>query len=128
MNLKEYQTNVELMEIRIIHGLPFWQVRRFLPSLHLSGKQLYLSSEDSADGMDAKELLEFIRCMVQFGGYSKEEVFNESTDDLGSSEEGDEDRQECASGQLAQLPHSVSELPGESHESIPTNFLYWANE
>ncbi len=83
MNLKEYQTNVELMEIRLIQDLPFWQVRRFLPSLHISGKQLYLSSEDSADGMDDKELLEFIRCMIQFGGYSKEEVFSENkqTDD-----------------------------------------------
>jgi hypothetical protein len=81
MNFKQYQATTKQLEAKLIKDLPFWQARRFLPSLHLYGNHLYLSSEDSADGMDAKELLLFIRCMVQFGGYTKEEVFDENKQD-----------------------------------------------
>ena len=78
MNFKEYQVTTEQLETKLIESLPFWEVRRFLPNMFISGTDLYLTPEGSADGMNTKDLLQFIRCMVQFGGYTKEEIFNET--------------------------------------------------
>jgi hypothetical protein len=78
MNFKEYYANVNQLQNDIENNLPFWEVRRFLPHAFVSGMQLYLTQDSSADGMDDKELLRFIRYMITFGGYTKEEVFDES--------------------------------------------------
>jgi hypothetical protein len=94
MNFQEYQNTLEQLEDQLARNLSFWEVRRFIPGLFVSGNQLYLSEEASADGMDSQDLLQFIRCMIQFGGYTQEEVFNakhlDSSDDLGTSEDGDD--------------------------------------
>lgn len=95
MNFQEYQDALSKLEMELGQGLPFWEVRRFLPDIFVSANQLYLTNAYRADGMDAKDLLQFIRCMIQFGGYTKEEVFNvtadDSSDDLGTSETGNEE-------------------------------------
>ena len=81
MNFKEYYANINQLQNDIESNLPFWEVRRFIPNAFVSGSQLYLTQDSSADGMDDKELLRFIRYMITFGGYTKEEIFDENKQD-----------------------------------------------
>lgn len=87
MNFKEYQLTTEQLETKLIKSLPFWEVRRFLPNMFISGTDLYLTPEGSADGMNTKDLLLFIRYMITFGGYTKEEIFNETQPETRDSTE-----------------------------------------
>lgn len=75
MNFKDYQIALAELETELMQQLPFWEVRRFVPEIFLSNDQLYLAANAGADGMNAEELLTFIKVLIKFGAYTKEEVF-----------------------------------------------------
>jgi hypothetical protein len=87
--------------------------------MFISGTDLYLTPEGSADGMNTKDLLQFIRCMVQFGGYTKEEIFNETkpetrdSTELESCTEDDDYGPSSEEERLARLAQSMLDGVGK---------------